>query len=82
MYEERRSEKERQEDRNNKKRDWYKSKDKYDSVMFVQPTEGSMLKRRVQQLARKNGVKLKVIERAGLTVKKILQRSNPSGKKR
>ena len=82
MYEERRSEKERQEDRNKKKRDWYKSKDKYDSVMFVQPTEGSMLKRRVQQLARKNGVKLKVIERAGLTVKKILQRSNPFGKKR
>ena len=44
MYEGRRSEKERQEDRNRKKRDWYKSKDKYDSVMFVQSTDGSMLK--------------------------------------
>ena len=40
-----------------------------------------MLKRRVQQLARKNGVKLKVVERAGLTVKKILQRRNPFEKK-
>ena len=50
-------------------------------LYFVQSTEGSMLNRRVQQLARKNGVKLKVMERAGLTVKKILQRSNPFEKK-
>ena len=51
------------------------------TVMLVQPTDGSELKKRIQQLARKNGVKMKIVEKAGLTVKKVLQRSNPFGKK-
>jgi hypothetical protein len=63
-----------------KKRDWYKKDKKYDSVMFVQPTESSELKRKIQQIAKKNGVKMKVVEKAGQTVKKVLQRSNPFGK--
>ena len=62
-----------------KKRDWYKG-DKYDTVMFVQPTKDSQLKKKIQLLARKNGVKVKVVEKAGQTVKKELQRSNPFGK--
>ena len=82
MYEDSRSDEERQESRDEKKRSWYKNDGKYASVMFVQPTEGSELKRRVQQIAKRNGVKVKVVEKAGLTVKKVLQRSNPFGKKK
>ena len=63
-----------------KRKDWYKRDKRYESVMFVQPTERSELKRRIQQIAQKNGVKVKVVEKAGQTVKKVLQRSNPFGK--
>ena len=63
-----------------KKKDWYKRDGKYESVMFVQPTENSQLKKKIQVIARKNGVKLKVLEKAGQTVKNVLQRSNPFGK--
>ena len=52
------------------------------SVLFVQPTVGSELKRKVQMSARRNDVKVKVIEKAGLTVKKALQRSDPYPKKK
>ena len=62
------------------KRDWYKRDGKHHSVMFVQPTENSQLKKMVQVAARKNGIKVKVVERAGQTVKKVLQRSNPFGR--
>ena len=68
--------------RKQKKIDWYKEDGKYESVMFIQPTPGSILKHRIQKLAKRNGVKVKVIEKAGLTVKKELQKSNPFGKKR
>ena len=81
MYADYRSEEERRVDKVSKKRGWYREDGKYDSVMLVQPTDGSELKKRIQQLARKNGVKMKVVEKAGLTVKKVLQRSNPFGKK-
>jgi hypothetical protein len=79
MFEDGRSEAERRETAA-KKRDWYKNDDKYDSVMFVQPTEGGELRRKIQQIAKRNKVKVKVVERAGMTVKKMLQRSNPFGK--
>ena len=79
MFEEKRTEGERR-DAIKKKREWYKSDGKYDSVMFVQPTVGSQLKKKIQVIARKNKVKLKVIEKAGQTVKNVLQRSNPFGK--
>ena len=80
MFEELRTEGERAEAKK-RKRDWYKEDKRYDSVMFVQPTEKSQLKNKVQQIARRNGVKVKVVEKAGQTVKKVLQRSNPFGKK-
>ena len=46
-----------------KKRKWYKNEGKYDSVMFVQPTQNSELKKRIQVIAKKNGVKIKVVEK-------------------
>ena len=60
-----------------KKRDWFRADGKYESVMFVQPTPGSVLKAKVQKIARKNRLRIKVVEKAGLTVKKVLQRSDP-----
>ena len=50
--------------------------------MFVQPTQGSMLKKKVQKIARRNRLKIKVVEKAGSTVKGVLQRSNPHVKQR
>ena len=81
MYKDSRPEWERAKDKKGKKREWYKEDGKYESVMFVQPTKGSELKLKVQQLARRNGLKMRVIEKAGLTIKKILQKSNPFEKK-
>ena len=80
MFEEPRTEVERAEVKT-KKRDWYKEDKRYDSVMFVQPTEKSQLKNKIQQIARKNGMRVKVVEKAGQTVKKVLQRSNPFEKR-
>ena len=63
-----------------KKKKWYRSDKKYDTVMFVQPTKDSQLKKKIQLIARRNGVRVKVVEKAGQTLKKELQRSNPFGK--
>lgn len=68
-------------DKKKKKANWYKNEGKYKSVMFVQPTKDGELKKRIQELAHRNGVKIKVVEKAGLTMKKVLQRSNPYEKK-
>ena len=37
---------------------WYKGGGKYDSVMFVQPTKNSELKRKIQEIAKRNKVKV------------------------
>ena len=59
------------------KRDWYKREGKYDSVMFVEATAGSELRKEVEKIVRKQKVKIKVVERVGTTVKRLLQKSNP-----
>ena len=61
-----------------KGRDWY-DKTKYDGVMFVDVTPDSELQHRVQDACKKNGVKVKVVEKINQTVKKKLQKSNPYG---
>ena len=81
LYARSRDDRRRVTDKTEKRRGWYKRDGKYDSVMFVQPTKDGELKRKVQEVARRNGVKVKVVERAGLTMKKVLQRSDPYGKK-
>ena len=58
------------------------SSKKYDSVMFVEATPESILRRRVQEIAKRNGVKVKVVERVGCTVKKLIQKSKPFEKKK
>ena len=57
--------------------DWYKEGEKYESVLFVEATPHSEYKSKVEVLVKKRDLKIKVVERVGQTVKRILQRSNP-----
>ena len=59
------------------KQDWYKKNGKYDSVMFVEATPGSELRKEVERIVRRHRVKIKVVERVGTTVKRTLQKSDP-----
>jgi hypothetical protein len=54
---------------------------KYDSVMFVDATSKSAMKKRVEQVVRRLKLLIKVVEKAGVTIKDLLQRSNPFGLK-
>ena len=56
--------------------DWYKEDGRYESVLFVEPTEKSSLKIMFEKLLKKYQLKIKVVERVGETVKSILQRSD------
>ena len=60
-----------------KNNDWYRENGKYESVMFVEATPKSELKGKVERLIKKYKLKIKVVERVGTTVKRVLQRSNP-----
>ena len=60
-----------------KKKEWSRREGKYESVMFVQATENSELKNKIQNAARKNKIKVKVQERSGTKIKGLLQRSDP-----
>ena len=59
------------------KQDWYRKNGKYDSVMFVEATPGSELRKEVERIVRRHRVKIKVVERVGTTVKRALQKSDP-----
>ena len=82
MYADERDEEAREVGKLEKRKGWYKGSDKYDCVMFVQPTKNSELKRKIQEIAKRNKMKVRVVERAGLTMKKVLQRSDPYMRKR
>ena len=58
---------------------WYKNGGRFDSIMFVHPTYGGELRKQVQKIARENGLEIKVVEKAGVTVKSILQREEWRG---
>ena len=45
--------------------------------MFVEATAGSELRKEVEKIVRKHRVRIKVVERVGTTVKRLLQKSNP-----
>ena len=61
-----------------KNKNWY-DRTKFDGVMFVDVTPDSELQHRIQDACKKNGVKVKVVEKINRTVKSELQRSNPFG---
>ena len=60
-----------------KGKDWYVVENKYESVMFVEATKNSLYKQNVQRLVKKHNLKIRVVERAGQTLKTVLQRSDP-----
>ena len=57
--------------------DWYKYGGKYDSVLFVEATPTSELKRETERLVRKHKLKILVVERTGSTTRDLLQKSDP-----
>ena len=69
--------KERLKEKRGKKENWYKKKKDYRSVLFVQPTEGSALKKVYEDVISKSRCRVKVVERAGTSIKKMLQKSYP-----
>ena len=77
--------KERQKDKRKKKTNWYKRnkggkkerEKEYKSVLFVQPTRDSVLKRKYEEVIRKSKCNVKVVERAGRSVCQTLQKSYP-----
>ena len=62
-----------------RQKNWFSKDGKHETVMFVEATENSELKNRVEIAARKHRVKVKIMEKSGITMKKVLQRSNPFG---
>ena len=69
--------KERIREKRMKKTCWYKGKNDFKSVLFVQPTVGSALKKIYENVISKSRCRVKVVERAGTSVKKVLQKSYP-----
>ena len=77
--------KERLKDKRKKKTNWYKKEKggkqddekQYKSVLFVQPTRGSVLKQKYEQVIGRSRCNVKVIERAGRSVCQKLQKSYP-----
>ena len=63
-----------------KKRTWFKN-DGSDAVFFVSATPGSSLAEKCKVEFRRAGLKVKVVERSGTSVKKTLVKSNPFKKR-
>ena len=63
-------------DRCKKRRNWFK-KGGHEAVMFVPTTPESMLKKMIEEEVKGTSIKIKVVERAGIRVKKMMQINNP-----
>ena len=83
--------KERMKEKREKKTSWYRKKSRsrgndikgeYKSVLFVQPTKGSVLKHKYEEVIGKSKCSVRVIERAGRSVIQKIQRSYPFVKKK
>ena len=72
---------ERLKQKKEKKKTWYR-KGGYDSVVFIPPTPNSHLKRLYEKEIRKTSFKIRVVERAGKSIKSMLQRSHPFKKEK
>ena len=66
----------RREEKRNKQRNWYKDGG-FDSVLFVSMTPNSELRKEYEKEIRKSGLRIKVVERTGRTLKNQLQSSDP-----
>ena len=59
-----------------RRKNWFR-KGGFESVMFVPATPGSQLRRMIEEEIEGSSLKIKVVEKAGIRVKKILQINNP-----
>ena len=58
------------------KENWYR-KGGNKTVIFVPSTPHSQLKKKYQDIVEKTGLKVKIVEKSGKTLKSIIQKSNP-----
>ena len=56
--------------------EWYK-RGSYDSVLFVPCTPNSQLKKAMDVEILRSGYRVRTVERAGTTMKRMIQRSDP-----
>ena len=63
-------------ERSKKKRNWFK-KGGYESAMFVPATPGSELRRLIEEEVESTSIKIRIVERAGVRVKRMLQKNDP-----
>ena len=77
IYEKMKSEKRNYNYRKKKSKNWHLKNGKHETVMFVNATPNEILKRKVEQSPKKRKIKVKVVERRGNTMKKMLQKSDP-----
>ena len=67
---------ERDKAKKNKVNDWY-GQGGYQSVIFVPSTPGSVLQQRYQSEVDRQGLRIRVVEKAGRSIKSMIQRSDP-----
>ena len=67
---------ERSKAKRQKQLNWYK-KGGYDSVIFVPATPNSELQKKYSDEVTKSGLKIRIVERAGKSIKSFVQRSDP-----
>ena len=67
---------ERIEEKRRKRNEWYKEGG-FDSVLFVPMTPHGELRKAYQKEVRRSGLRIRIVERTGRTLKSQLQRSNP-----
>ena len=72
---------ERRKEKEQKRKDWYRNGG-FDTVLFTTMTPDGKLKRMYENEIRKSGLRIKVVERSGKTLKSQLQTSNPFKQKR
>ena len=71
---------ERRKEKEKKRNDWYK-KGGTESVLFISATPNSELKNQLQKEINKTSFKIRVIEKSGTKLVKLLQRNDPFKKK-
>ena len=71
---------ERKKGKAEKRKKWYDTT-KYEATLFVPATPGSELQKRMQGKVNESGVKLKVIERSGEKLIRMVQKNDPFKKK-
>ena len=67
---------ERRNNKQTKKTEWFK-KNGESTVLFVPPTPNSVLVKALRVVAKRSDVNMRIVERAGTSLKRQLQRSNP-----